>query len=182
MQPMKRLNQWLTQPKGHPYYLFASQDLRALYPDQSDMAFKALMSRAVRTGLLTRACRGIYLYEPSIPNDGLLLFHIAARLRADAFNYISLETVLSDVGVIAQIPMNRISLRSSGRSNIVTCGHFGSIEFVHTSRKPRDLVDQLVYDGRCGLWRAQVALALDDMKRTHRDCDLINWDVAHEFI
>jgi hypothetical protein len=114
--------------------------------------------------------------------DGLLLFHIAARLRANEFNYISLETVLSEAGVISQMPMNWISLMSSGRSNHITCGRYGTIEFVHTTRKPSELMQQLIYDLRCGLWRANVALALHDMRVTHRNLDLIDWSVANEFI
>ena len=31
------------------------------------------------------------------------------------FNYISLETALSDEGVISQIPINRITIMSTGR-------------------------------------------------------------------
>jgi hypothetical protein len=97
-------------------------------------------------------------------------------IRADKFNYISLETALSNAGVISQIPMNYISIMSSGRSSIISCGAFGTIEFVHTNQKPNELVHQLIYDKQCGLWRATVALALRDMKATHRQCDLINWD------
>jgi len=54
---------------------------------------------------------------------GLVLFHTGARLRASGFNYISLETILSDAGVISQIPMNWITLMSSGRTTTVSCGN-----------------------------------------------------------
>lgn len=37
-------------------------------------------------------------------------------------------------------------------------------------------------DHRCGMWRANVALALRDMKATRRNCDLIDWDIVNEFI
>jgi hypothetical protein len=107
---------------------------------------------------------------------------VAALIRSDAFNYISLETVLSDSGVISQVPMNWISVMSSGRSYALSCGALGTINFVHTNQKPADLRHQLTYDTRCGLWRANVALALRDMKRAHRNCDLIDWDIANELI
>jgi hypothetical protein len=103
-------------------------------------------------------------------------------MRSDSFNYISLETVLSDFGVISQLPINRIFIMSSGRSNIISCGEFGTIEFVHTTQKPINLRGQLTYDSNYGLWRANVPLALRDMKNTHRNCDLIDWDIANEFI
>lgn len=182
MQPIKYLHQWLLQNANEQHYLFTSYHLRPLYPELSELAFKAVLNRAVRSKILVRVCRGLYLYEKAMLRDGLLLFHIAATLRANAFNYISLETVLSDAGVISQIPINRIFLMSSGRSNVISCGSFGTIEFVHTNRKPDQLVDQLIYDQDCGMWRANVALALRDMRMTRRSMDLIDWDVANEFI
>jgi hypothetical protein len=95
-----------------------------------------------------------------------LLFHAAARLRAGEFNYISLETVLSDAGVISQVPMNWISLMTSGRSHVVDCGDYGHIEFVHTAQRPDDVSAELTYDPDRRLWRASVRQALRDMKVT----------------
>jgi hypothetical protein len=133
---------------------------------------------------LERICRGLYLYKQNqkTPHGGLLLFHAAAHLRASGFNYISLETALSEAGVISQIPINWISIMSSGRSNVINCGRFGNIEFVHTRQRPEALVQDLHYDTRCRLWRASVALALRDMRATHRSLDLITWSVADELI
>lgn len=182
MQPIRYLNNWLEQNANSEHYLFTLQNLRGLFPRLSNLAFKTLLSRAVHAGYLIRICRGLYGFRKAIPLDGLLLFHVVAILRADEFNYISLETVLSDVGIISQIPINRISIMSSGRSNVVSCGEFGTIEFIHTTQKPTNIMKSLSYDKRVGLWRASVALALRDMKVAHRNCDLINWDLANEFI
>ena len=182
MQSNKQLSQWLMQNANDHHYLFHLQDLRALFPELSDTAFKTLISRSVQAQLLTRVCRGIYLFQNTQPHDGLLLFHTAALLRANEFNYISLETALSEAGVISQIPMNWISIMSSGRSYTVDCGQFGHIEFIHTQQKPPSIMHQLSYDHRCGLWRANVALAIRDMKITQRNCDLIDWDIANELI
>ena len=182
MQPIKILSNWLQHNANNEHYLFLLQDIRALYPDLSDAAFKTLLSRVARAGCLDRLCRGLYLHKGAFVPDGRLLFHAAAYLRSHEFNYISLETALSDAGVISQIPMNWISIMSSGRSNIISCGHWGTIEFIHTQQKPEELAGQLVYDSNCKLWRASVALALRDMKATHRNCDLIDWDIANEFI
>jgi hypothetical protein len=179
---MKNLVKWLDKNITSKSCLFSLHDFRALYPNLSNSTFKALISRAASAGHLDRLCRGIYLYRRAMNYDGLMLFHIAAHLRANELNYISLETALSDAGIISQIPMNWISIMSSGRSNIISCGEFGTIEFVHTNQKPNDIMNQLSYDKNCGLWRANVPLALRDMKATHRNCDLIDWDIANEFI
>ncbi len=182
MQPIKQLSQWLLQYANNKHYLFAFNDLRGLYPTLSDLAFKTLLSRAVHSQLLCRICRGIYLYEKAMPADGLLLYHVAVLLRANNLNYISLETSLSDAGVISQIPMNWISIMSSGRSSTISCGEYGTIEFIHTNQKPSELVNLIKYDQACGMWRATVSLAIRDMKAAHRNCDLIDWDFANEFI
>ena len=134
MQPTRRLMQALLKFATPERYLFTPHDFRALLPDISDAAFKTLLSRAVQEGHLAHLCRGMYMYEPIAPSNGLLLFHTAARLRANGFNYISLETVLSEAGVISQIPINWVSIMSSGRSNVISCDRFGTIDFVHTQQ------------------------------------------------
>jgi len=182
MQPKKYISHWLEKNANSDHYLFTLQNLQGLCPDLSTAAFKTLISRTVSSGLLIRVCRGVYLYEKATSANGRLLFHVASLLRSNNFNYISLETVLSDAGIISQIPMNRISIMSSGRSNVISCGNFGTIEFVHTSQRPEDIQAQLSYDETCKLWRASVAQALRDMRVTHRNTDLINWDLANEFI
>lgn len=182
MQTMRFISQWLLHNADNQHYLFRSNDLCVLAKDLSDPAFKTLLSRMVSSGLLVRLCRGLYLFEKALPSDGLLLFHAAEMLRADKFNYISLETVLSEAGVISQMPLNWITIMSSGRSNQISLGKFGTIEYVHTNQTPSELTKQLTYDQRCGMWRASIKQALRDMKATHRNCDLIDWDIAHEFI
>lgn len=182
MQPMKYLSNWLENNTNNEHYLFTLQNLRALCPELSDSSFNTLLSRTAQAGILDRVCRGLYIYKKATPPSGLILFHAAALLRAHAFNYISLETALSDAGVISQIPINWISIMSSGRSNIISCGEFGTIEFVHTNQKPEQTMSQLFYDSKCKLWRANIPLALRDIKTTHRDSDLIDWDIANELI
>lgn len=181
-QPIKILHKWLQQNTSREHYLFTLHDLRPLFPQLSDAAFKTFMSRAAKQHVLEKICRGLFAYNIASYSNGRLLFHAAAYLRSNEFNYISLETVLSDAGIISQIPINTISIMSSGRSNKIVCGQFGTIEFIHTKQKPTDIMDQLTYDPDCGLWRASIRLALSDMKRTHRNEDLIDWDIANELI
>ena len=90
--------------------------------------------------------------------------------------------MLSDAGVISQIPLNWVTLMSSGRSHIVDCGDFGHIEYIHSKRRSANVADRLNYDQDCRLWRASVSLALLDMKLTRRSMDLIDWEVADEHV
>ena len=180
MQSIQTLMQGLASLADAPQCVFAAQDLRALLPALSDNAFKTLLSRAAQAdgagARLQRVCRGVYVYTLVKPaaGSGLLLFHVAALLRANGFNYISLETALSAQGIISQVPMNWISIMSSGRSSVVPCGRWGTIEFVHTRQQPDALADQLHYDTACRLWRASPALALRDMRATRRSMDLVD--------
>jgi len=181
MQPIKRLIEWLEKNSTVDHYLFTSSQLHSLLPELSALAFKTLLSRAVSNGHLIRVCRGLYMYK-RYPHTSLLLFHAAAQLRANEFNYISLETALSDLGIISQIPLNYISIMSSGRSSTIACGKFGTIDFVHTTQEACDVASQLVYDDECRMWRAMPALALRDIKATRRSSDLIDWEIANELI
>lgn len=178
MQPIKQLTKVLSSLADRDHCVFAPSDFAAAVPDCNQLA--VLLSRATKSGLLKRVCRGIYLYPVSGYPSGNLLFHAAARLRAGEFNFISLETALSDAGVISQVPMNWITLMSSGRSHVVNCGDYGHIEFVHTEQHPEDLAGDLTFDTDRHLWRASVRQALRDMKITRRSMELVNQEVAHE--
>jgi hypothetical protein len=182
MQPINQLTQTLEKLADEEHYLFSLRDLSAIIPGQNSAAFKAMIGRVKKNGLLRPVCRGLYLYTKVNYPAGLILYHAAARLRAHEFNYISLESVLSDAGVISQIPMNWITLMSSGRSYIVDCGTFGHIEFIHTKKSINSVMPHVNYDPRCHLWRASVDLALRDMTRARRNTDLVDREVVHEFI
>jgi len=160
--------------------VFAASDLAAAVPGCRQLS--VLLSRATTAGVLRRVCKGVYLYPVRDYPAGHLLFHAAARLRAAEFNYISLETALSDTGIIPQLPINWISLMSSGRSHVVDCGDFGHIEFVHTAQRPEEISAELAYDSDRHLWRASVKQALRDMRATRRSMELVNKEALHELV
>lgn len=169
MQPATQLTQWLRQRRrAGASALFRSQDLRNLFPEHSDSAFWVILNRAVKRGQLERITRGIYR-DPEIPDDsGRQLYHVAALLRPQHFNYLSLESVLSEAGWISQIPLNWITLVSTGRTSTIDCGRLGTIEYVHSQRDPNEIIKHLHYDPACHLYRATPELALEDMKRMRR--------------
>jgi predicted transcriptional regulator of viral defense system len=180
MQPLRQLSETLRSLADREHCVFAPSDLAAAVPGCGQLP--VLLSRATKAGLLRRVCRGIYHFPvPDYPASNLL-FHAAARLRAGEFNYISLETVLSEAGVISQLPMNWITLMTSGRSHVVDCGDYGHIEFVHTAQRPEDIGGELAYDAERHLWRASVRQALRDMKATRRSMELVDEEVARELV
>ena len=173
MQPIKKITKTLGELADKDHFLFSLADFNSLFPKLCSDALYALIGRAVKNDLLQRVCRGIFLYPVKGYPSGLLLYRVAALLRAQEMNYISLESALSENGTISQIPLNWITLMSSGRSHTVDCGKWGHIEFIHTKKKLAQLAPELMYDKKYGFWRASVTLALQDMKFTRRNTALI---------
>ena len=176
MQSVRVFAETLARLADREHYLFSLRDLHALLPELSYNSFKTLVSRVARMGPLRRLCRNLYIYDKiDFPRDRVL-FHAAARLRAECFNYLSLETVLSDAGIISQVPFSWITVMSSGRSGKIECKGFGTIEFIHTNKKPNRVASELAWDNECRLWRASVPLALADMRSAKRPMDLVDME------
>jgi len=182
MQPIKLLHSTLESVASSERYLYTPNDLRGLFPDHSEVAFRSILLRAEKNGLLRRVCRGVYLYCNIDYPKGYLLYHLVTKLRPLAFNYLSLESELSNLGIISQIPINWLTVMSSGRSSIVKCGDFGTIEFTHTKKLANDLASDLFYDRRFAMWRALPALAIRDLRRVGRNLDLIDEGVQNDLI
>jgi hypothetical protein len=173
MQSAKNLVRALRQLTDEQRYLFTPADLQALLPPTGTSTFKSLLSRLVTRGELVRVCRGLYRPAWIDAAPGLILYHAAARLRAGCFLYLSLESVLSEMGVISQVPLQRITLMTSGRSGEISCGGLGVIECTHTRQRPEKVMKHLTYDRDRRLWCADREQALRDLRRTGRNLDLI---------
>ena len=168
MQTMQLLKNNLEELSDSEHYLFSVKDFSALFPKKSQAALLVLLGRAVKSGVLERVCRGFYVYPKVRYPKELLLYHLAGRLRADTFCYLSLESVLSENGLISQIPLGCITLMTGGRSGIINCGKYGRIEFTHTKKNPSGIGRLLTYDFRYKLWRANTQLALLDWRAAGR--------------
>jgi hypothetical protein len=181
-QPIRIIEQALRILATPEAYVFSVADLGALVPEISQTALRMVLSRAVQHGILVRACRGMYLWSGVPHKKGYELFHIAAKLRAGYFNYISQETVLGDLGIISQVPLQHITIMSSGSSGIVRCGALGSIEFTHTKKVSGTLMELLSYDPACRMLRANAALAYADLEAARRNLHLVDKDVLDEYL
>ena len=160
---MQKLKTVLESLADSQHYLFSVSDFSALFPQKSPAALLVLLGRAVKNGILERVCRGFYIYKKAAYPKDFVLYHLAGRLRAQNFCYLSLESVLSENGVISQIPLSCITLMTSGRSGIINCSQYGRIEFTHTKKKHKDIAHLLTYNFRYKLWCASEQLALQDL-------------------
>lgn len=151
-------------------WAFSTNTLNQLFPEHARAKLKAL-ARHQEAGLIERVARGLYVNPraKSLPDD--LLSAVVPFLRPWDFNYLSLESALSEAGWISQIP-SRLTLMTTGRSQTFKTP-YGTLEFVHTAQKAEKLRDDLTFDSRRGLAVATPSRALRDLKRVGRNLDLV---------
>ncbi len=173
MQPINLLKDTLEQNADKDHCLFCTEDFYSLFPDFTIDNLRMLLSRAASSGILKRVCKGIYLYPKSGYDPSLMLFKTASKLRAGYLNYVSLETVLSQEGLISQQPLGWITVMTTGRRGKINCEWFGTVELIHTVKPQETIMPHLRLDTTSGMWWADSELALQDMKDTKRAMDLV---------
>ncbi|WP_248885663.1 type IV toxin-antitoxin system AbiEi family antitoxin [Acidithiobacillus acidisediminis] len=158
---------------------FSKGDLEKIFPEDEKTLEKGLQ-RMCRDGLLARSARGVYVFAPAIPRyRGWLIEHIAKKLRPSDFNYVSLESILSEYGVISQIPMDRLTVMTTGAKGEHTTP-FGTIEFTHTKRSIPDLLDRTIIVPGRPLRIAKKTFAVKDLLRVGRNTGLIDWEEVQD--
>ncbi|GBU09137.1 hypothetical protein AwWohl_02750 [Gammaproteobacteria bacterium] len=165
---LNRLNFWDKQ--GH--YVFTLADLNKIFIEDSPKTLQATLSRLVTASILSRPVRGVYLFNLAHSFDGYTIEHIAKALRRGEYNYVSLESALSEYGVISQIPIDRLTIMTTGRKGIYHTP-FGTIEFTHTKRSQHDILANIRTTDR-PLRLATAECALRDLKRVGRNMHLID--------
>src|SRR5258707_11592002 len=91
-------------------FVFIKSDFIKMFPKENLRTLEESLNRLVHAGILVRACRGVYVNEYAKSMDAYLIEHIAKALRRGEYNYISLESVLSEYGVISQIPIGHLTV------------------------------------------------------------------------
>ncbi|MBF4247612.1 hypothetical protein EA004_21935, partial [Vibrio anguillarum] len=84
-------------------HVYRKSDLRRLFFDDSLTAFQQSLPRLVKAGVLERVCNGVYVFSYSRQKGGYTIEYIAKCLRRGEYNYISLESALSEYSVISQV-------------------------------------------------------------------------------
>ena len=165
---LQRFNHW----DNNNRIVFNTADLAKVFHEDSPRALKAGLKRLVSREILLRPVRGVYLYALSRNRDGNLIEQIARVLRRGEYNYVSLESALSEHGAISQIPLDRLTVMTTGRSGRYATT-FGIIEFTHTKRRPGEILQGVRDIGR-PLKFATAATAWRDLKRVGRNTHLVD--------
>lgn len=68
------------------FFVFSKHDMRKLFPADKPKTLEEGLSRLVKTGLLIRACRGVYVNDFAQSKDSFVIEHIAKVLRRGQYN------------------------------------------------------------------------------------------------
>ncbi|PCK08992.1 MAG: hypothetical protein COA42_06150 [Alteromonadaceae bacterium] len=162
-------------------YAFSNKMLGSYFPAESKQNLKKTIERAITTGVLTRACRGVYLYPKGNVNNSYTLESIALALRSGGYSYISLETALSECSIISQMTISHLTVMTTGRSQTYATPH-GVVELTHTSRTEKDIIENTYKQNQRPLRIAKPALALSDLKRVNRNLHMVDMAVFNDIL
>lgn len=176
VEAARTLAQWNQRGRD----VFNLSDLRKMFRGDSDKAFSEGLGRLVENGLLERLARGVYFNPFSSLPRADLLERIAATLRRGEYNYVSLESALSQYGIISQVPLGYLTVMTTGRKGLYRTP-YGRIEFTHTARPSTDILDNVRPTGR-PLRMATPKAALRDLRRVGRNLQLVDADEAEAIL
>ena len=161
-------------------YVLPKKDLAKLFPLESDKSMEQSLKRMVDDKLLQRVARGLYVNPNASSRNRWMMEEIAKALRPGSMSYVSLESVLSEYGVISQIPINRMTLMTTGASGLIDTP-FGTIEFTHTKRNVAQIVkNTLVVKGR-PLRIATQSAAIRDLLRVGRNTNMVEEEAMQAY-
>ncbi|MEX0589803.1 MAG: hypothetical protein WD207_01825 [Xanthobacteraceae bacterium] len=173
-----QLSQKFIEADRNGVWAFTPTTFSALLGDVEPNYLRLMMKRLADQGVLTRAARGVYVnpHARSMPADvrgGLIRF-----LRPREISYVSLESKLSEAGVISQVTtaLTCMTTGSPGRFDTP----WGVVEFTHTDRGIELGAD--VYVRNDGVLEADVERAARDLRRVGRNANLIDEDSLAEAI
>lgn len=170
-----RLNDTLKTLDRQGRWLVTSRQLRRLTGD-SPKTFEGSVRRHCQRGLLDRVAHGLYANPSARSAPTNRLEAVARHLRPMDYCHVSLESRLSELGLISQIP-GVLTLMTSGRSQFYET-LYGAIEFTHTQRDIPSLIEagEIVYDDARAIYVATADCAFRDLKRVGRNLDLVLGD------
>lgn len=154
-------------------YVLTKGDLAKAFPAEREKAFEKSLQRLVSDGILQRVTKGTYVNSMAKSIKGNVIEDIAAVLRRGHYSYLSRESMLSEYGVISQVPMSRITLMTTGANGVYDTP-YGTIEFTHTKRRPAQLIRRTVGVKGRPLRLATREAALNDLVRAGRNVNMID--------
>jgi len=155
--------------------VFLKRDLVKVF-DEGGKTLDQTLRRLVTAGLLERVAHGVYVYALSAHLGVAALEEVALALRRGEYVFESYESALSQWGRISQVPVDRMTLATTGRKGTFHT-RFGVIEFTHTAAKASEIVANTLTRPDHVIPIATEAYALSGLRRAGRNIDLIDQGV-----
>lgn len=162
-------------------WLFSIDILSPFFASESRQSMAISLDRQVKAGVLVKVKKGLYANERALSAPVDKLPALVPYLRPGFINYLSLESRLSELGVISQMPLSSLTLMTTGRSQVFTT-RYGRIEFTHTSRKPTEIIKSIELDESTGLYVASPERAYRDLSRVGRNLNLVDHEILNDLI
>ncbi|MDR1430760.1 MAG: DUF6088 family protein [Propionibacteriaceae bacterium] len=159
-------------------YVYLKRDLGKVF-NEAGNTLNQTLKRLKGKGVLVRAAHGVYVYALSSRVGAATIQEIALTLRRGEYVFESLESALSQWGVISQVPIDRITVMTTG-SKGVSRTPYGTIEFVHTKLTPDQIRQGTLERPGQPLPIATEAFALRNLRRTGRSAELLAERGSHE--
>lgn len=153
-------------------WLFNTAMFRVLFPNETDNSLKMSLRRHVQAGILRQVKKGLYANERAKSAPGDRLTALVPYLKPNDINYLSQETRLSQLGLISQMPLDYVTVMTTGNSQIYKT-YYGTVEFTHTKQPIELILTHTTVDEETGLLIADRYLALRDLKNARRNLDLL---------
>lgn len=150
-------------------WAFKLQKIRMYFSKENEKSIQVALNRHTKNGIITQCARGIYA-NPRGKKPLFYLEALAGVIRDNATFYLSLETLLSELGLISQIP-NRMTFISNDRSQTFFTP-YGIIEFIHSTRNVKNFLSNCFFDKDRNIYIANKQQAIDDIYRHNRSIDL----------
>lgn len=152
-------------------WLFRLSDFLMYFNKENKQNIKISLSRFARNNFIIQVSKGLYANPRAKSMQKCYIQGMVANyLRDKAYSYLSLESVLSEDGLISQMP-NRLIFVSLKFSHTYYTP-FATIEYVQTKRKVRNFFNDCYYDDKRGFWVAHTQKAIDDLYKFNRSIDL----------
>ncbi|MDR1079169.1 MAG: DUF6088 family protein, partial [Propionibacteriaceae bacterium] len=167
------LAQWDRRGK----YVHLKRDLAKVFAESGNNLSQTV-KRLTAKGVLIRAARGVYVFAYSPRIGAATIEDVALALRRSEHSFESLESALSQWGLISQVPVDRITLMTTGGAGTFRTP-YGTIEFVHTQADPSEIRANTVERPGHALPIATEAYAVANLRRTRRNLGLIDEGGSH---
>jgi hypothetical protein len=179
MGDMKRrdLIKKLAQADAAGVWAFTPPSFSALMDGVDQAYLKLMMKRLSDQGVLIRAARGVYVNPTARSSPADIRRGLLRILRPREISYVSLESKLSEAGVISQITTALTCMTTGSPARFET--PWGAIEFTHTDRRIEIGTDVVPDDVTL---EATVRTAIRDLRRVGRNLELIDDEILADAI